>query len=56
MSEDIGGCQSRVGWGISWHLVGRGQGAAKHPAVPRTAPNRKDDLAQSVSIAKLEKT
>lgn len=56
MSEDIGGCHSGVGWGIYWHLVGKGQGAAKHPAVPRTAPYRKNYLAQNVSIAEFEKT
>lgn len=27
-------------WGGDWHLVGRGQGAARHPAIPRTAHNK----------------
>lgn len=47
MSGDIFGCHN---WGCHWLLVGRGR------ALHRTAPTTKNDLAQNINSAEVEKT
>ena len=37
-----------------WHLVGRGQGSAKHPMMHRTAPTMENLSAQDVNNAETE--
>ena len=48
MSGNIFGCHN-LGRGCSWHLVGGGQDAAKHPTVHRTGPHSKGCPAPNVN-------
>lgn len=42
MSGDICDCHNWWWWGCYWHLVDRGQGAAKHPTIYKRALHNKE--------------
>lgn len=42
-------------WKCCWDLMGRVRDAAHHPAVHRTVPATKNDLAPDVTRAEVEK-